>query len=64
MKDLNEQIKEAKILINDLKTRLNQSLNKQQQSSSIIHTDVSSKRKFIPYVESLRPVDLLDDIWK
>lgn len=64
MKDLNEQIKEAKILINDLKTRLNQSLNKQQQSPSIIHTDVSSKRKLIPYVESLRPVDLLDDIWK
>jgi chromosome segregation ATPase len=61
------QISEAETLINFLKTQLDAFLNAQQQKlpeiPSIIQEHVSPSSKVMPYVESLQPIDLLQDIW-
>ncbi len=67
LQQLNEQINEAKTLINDLKEKLDKVLNTQRQQSdplAIIQRDVPPKFKRIPYIEPLLPVDLFQHIWK
>ncbi|CAF1174953.1 unnamed protein product [Adineta ricciae] len=53
---LNEEIKHANIFINDLKLRFDQFLKSQKTASPSVN-------KRIPYIESLAPLDLLDDTW-
>jgi hypothetical protein len=61
------QISEAETLINFLKTQLDAFLNAQQQKLPemplIAREHVSPSSKVMPYVESLQPIDLLQDIW-
>lgn len=65
---INIQINEAKALINDLKIQLDQLLNapKEQPPPPLPLSSplpVPKKGKIVPYLESLPPIDLLDDIW-
>ncbi|CAF4061562.1 unnamed protein product [Rotaria sp. Silwood2] len=62
------QINEPKILISILKTNLDEFLSIQQQTQpeipSIMLPSVPSSAKQIRYIEPLKPIDLLQDIWK
>jgi DNA repair exonuclease SbcCD ATPase subunit len=58
-----EQINEAKSLINLLKEKLDELLYAQQQQPSTIHPEALPPRKLIPYVEPVKPLDLLENVW-
>ena len=58
---------EINVQINDLKTQLEQLLSAQKEEqpkpSPPTPTPAREKSKIIPYLESLPPIDLLDNIW-
>ena len=69
LQQLNERMAEAGIFIGELKARLEQLLNAQQKPELtrpplVVPMRISPQVKRIPYVESLSPLDLLNDTWK